>query len=101
MPIHIGLLGAMPEEVESIVKELENLNKNQFGDLTIFNGELKTYSSKKNKIYVSVAWSGWGKVSAARATTRMCAYSRKILKLIFNFLQELQEQLMLILNNGI
>ena len=71
MPIHIGLLGAMPEEIKSIIKELKNLKKNQYGDLTIFNGELKNNLSKKNKIYVSVAWSGWGKVSAARAATRL------------------------------
>lgn len=71
MPIHIGLLGAMPEEVESCVKKLQNVKKIEHGDLTIFSGELNFISSKNQKIQISLAWSGWGKVSAARAATRL------------------------------
>ena len=61
----------MPEEVESCVKKLQNVKKIEHGDLTIFSGELNFISSKNQKIQISLAWSGWGKVSAARAATRL------------------------------
>ena len=54
MPIHIGLLGAMPEEVESCVKKLQNVKKIEHGDLTIFSGELNFISSKNQNIYLSI-----------------------------------------------
>ncbi len=71
MPIHIGLLAAMPEDVESCVKKLQNVKKIEHGDLTIFSGELNFISSKNQKIQISLAWNGWGKVSAARPATRL------------------------------
>ncbi len=66
---HIGLLSAMPEEVGSIIDCLTSLNSFKFGDIEIFSGELVFNSVKKIKI--TTAWSGWGKVSASRATTRL------------------------------
>tara|TARA_Y100000589_G_scaffold320173_1_gene349758 strand:+ start:1451 stop:2230 length:780 start_codon:yes stop_codon:yes gene_type:complete len=77
MPIHIGLLGAMPEEVESCVTKLQHLKKVEHGDLTIFSGELNFTSSKNQKVQISLAWSGWGKVSAARAATRLISEANK------------------------
>jgi len=71
--IHIGILGAMPEEVNSFVDKLVDIKEFKFGDLRIFNGiwrpNKKTYNSAS--IHVSLAWSGWGKTSASRAVTRM------------------------------
>ena len=66
---HIGLLSAMPEEIGTIIKCLENINETVFGDLKIYSGSLRRSTSKS--LYLSVAFSGWGKVSAARATTRL------------------------------
>lgn len=66
---HLGLLAAMPEELGEITKNLDNLKSKKFGDFEIFTGEWTNDFNKK--ILISVAWSGWGKVSAARATTRL------------------------------
>ncbi len=66
---HIGLLSAMKEEVGDLINNLDNVVENIFGDLVIYSGEWK--NSNNLKIYLSVAFSGWGKVSAARATTRL------------------------------
>ena len=66
---HIGILGAMPEEVNSIIEKLKNVKKVKHGDLNIFSGVW--YFTESSYINVSVAWSGWGKVSAARAATRI------------------------------
>ena len=65
---HIGLLSAMPEEVGFIIDNLTSVNSFRFGDIEIFSGELVINSKKIN---ITTAWSGWGKVSAARATTRI------------------------------
>ena len=67
---NIGILSAMPEEVGLALDNLENIKERQYGDLKIYNGELK---NKDNGISLNVylAWSGWGKVSAARATIRV------------------------------
>jgi len=68
---HVALMCAIPEEIGETLKNLENLSEKTFGDLKIFSGE---WSNKKDdllNIYVSVAWSGWGKVSAARTATRI------------------------------
>jgi len=67
---HIGILGAMPEEVVNGLKHLCNIEKNIFGDLTIYSGLWKSKNEEK-KIYISLAWSGWGKVSASRAASRL------------------------------
>ena len=76
---HLGLLAAMPEELGTILDNLENLEEKVFGDLKIYSGEWK--NSGSNKIFITCAWSGWGKVSAARATTRIssCLYKEKTL----------------------
>ena len=74
--IHIGILGAMPEEVGESIKHLRDIKEKKFGDLKIFEG---TYINKKNiSIKTSIAWSGWGKVSSARAATRLIAYGELI-----------------------
>ena len=67
---HIGILGAMPEEVVNGLKYLSNIKKNIFGDLIIYSGCWKSKNEGKN-IYISLTWSGWGKVSASRAAARL------------------------------
>ena len=69
--LHIGILCAMPEEIGSTTKNLKNLSEKSFGDLTIFSGELFFDRNDKFPLLISVAWSGWGKVSSARAATRL------------------------------
>ena len=59
----------MPEELGFILKNLEKIKSQKYGDLEIFSGEW--VNSKNNRLLISVAWSGWGKVSAARATSRL------------------------------
>ena len=59
----------MPEELGEITNNLENLKSKKYGDFEIFTGEWVNILNCK--ILISVAWSGWGKVSAARATTRL------------------------------
>lgn len=71
----------MKEEIGLTLDNLNNVSKQKFGDLEIFTGTWKNNSVRK--LYVSVAFSGWGKVSAARATTRMIASSSKPLEIIF------------------
>ena len=66
--LHIGILSAMPEEIGSAMENMKILDKKKFGDLEIYLFEKIT---KKVKLYISLAWSGWGKVSASRATTRL------------------------------
>ena len=61
----------MPEEIGSTTKNLKNLSEKSFGDLTIFSGELFFDRNDKFPLLISVAWSGWGKVSSARAATRL------------------------------
>lgn len=61
----------MPEELGTILDNLSNLEEKDYGDLKIYSGEWKNSNSKR--IFISAAWSGWGKVSAARATTRICS----------------------------
>ncbi len=79
--IHIGILGAMPEEVGESIKHLIDVKEKEFGDFKIFEGN---YINNKNtgenniSIKTSIAWSGWGKVSSARAATRLIAYGESI-----------------------
>ena len=76
MPIfHIGLLAAMPEELGNILGNLHNVKEKQNGDLKIYTGTWQ--NNKKEEILISTTWSGWGKVSAARATTRLCSHLNK------------------------
>ena len=67
--MHIGLLAAMPEELGQILDNIEIIETNNFGDLEIFSGIW--INQNKKKVLLTVAWSGWGKVSAARAATRL------------------------------
>ena len=64
---HIGILSAMHQEVGNALENLQNIKEHEFGDLKIFSGEWKS----NKEISLSIAWSGWGKVSAARASTRI------------------------------
>ena len=58
----------MPEETGVILDNLSSIKSKKFGDFELFSGE---YYLEEKVIYISTAWSGWGKVSAARATTRL------------------------------
>ena len=69
--LHIGILCAMPEEVGSTLDNLNNITSVKYGDLEIFSGELICDDFKEKKLEISIAWSGWGKVSSARAATRI------------------------------
>jgi adenosylhomocysteine nucleosidase len=73
---HIGILCAMPEEVGSTLDNLKNIETKTYGDLKIHSGDwcFDNSSSKSFKIHLSIAWSGWGKVSAARAATRLISH---------------------------
>lgn len=79
---HIGILSAMPEEIGIIINNLKYVEKSIFGDLELFSGEL--IINESNKVCITVAWSGWGKVSAARATTRLLSivYKKKPIDII-------------------
>ena len=66
---HVGLLAAIPEELGSILDNLQNTFISKYGDMELYSGEWIT--EKGNKILITAGWSGWGKVSAARSTTRM------------------------------
>ena len=81
--INIGLLSAMPEEIGSTIENLENLTITEYGDLKIYNGKLKKKVSNYESVNITLAWSGWGKVSAARAITRILARESKIDLIIF------------------
>ena len=76
---HIGILCAMPEEIGSALDHLKNTETKRYGDLTIFSGNWKFSEPIQNSlnIHLSIAWSGWGKVSAARASTRLIAHQFK------------------------
>ncbi len=74
---HLGILSAMPEELGNITKFLNNVQIKRFGDLDIHKGEWIFDNNDNLKIIISLAWSGWGKVSAARATTRLISESEK------------------------
>lgn len=59
----------MPEEVGIILENLESINLSKFGDLKLYSGKFVLDNSQE--VYITTAWSGWGKVSAARATIRL------------------------------
>ncbi len=81
--INIALLSAMPEEIGSTIDNLENVSLKEYGDLKIYHGKLNRKVSNYNSVYITLAWSGWGKVSAARAITRILAGINKIDLIIF------------------
>lgn len=76
-PLHIGLLGAMPEEIGSDLSHLQDLSRQQHGDLVLHQGVWG------KGVKLSLAWSGWGKVCAARAATRLLASAPNLDLLLF------------------
>ena len=80
---HIGILCAMPEEIGSTLDNLKNIETKTYGDLKIFSGDwcFSNTTSRSLNIHLSIAWSGWGKVSAARAATRLIGHHFKELKI--------------------
>ena len=80
---HIGVLCAMPEEVGSTINNLKNIKTKTYGDLKIYSGDwcFSNSSSKSLNIQLSIAWSGWGKVSAARAATRLISHQFNQIKI--------------------
>ena len=80
---HIGILCAMPEEIGSTLDNLKNIETKTYGDLKIYSGDwcFSNASSKSLNIHLSIAWSGWGKVSAARAATRLIGHQFNELKI--------------------
>ena len=84
--MHIGILSAMPEEVGHTITFLKNVRSKIFGDLELFTGEYQI--TQTQSILITIAWSGWGKVSAARATTRLLGTNingQKIDLVLFTF----------------
>ena len=80
---HIGILCAMPEEIGSTINNLEDVEIKTYGDLEIYSGNWKFPEnySKPFKVSLSVVWSGWGKVSSARASTRLISHMFNGLKI--------------------
>ena len=81
--INIGLLSAMPEEIGTTIENLENVTLSEYGDLKIYYGKLKKKVPTYKSVYITIAWSGWGKVSSARAITRILSKTKKIDLIIF------------------
>ena len=73
----------MPEEIGNTLQNLKEINISEYGDLKIYSGELKNNQSSYDKVFISLAWSGWGKVSAARAITRILNSEKKIDFILF------------------
>ena len=73
----------MQEEIGSTIENLENVISTEYGDLKIYYGKLKKKVPNYESIFITCAWSGWGKVSAARAITRILAGTNKIDLIIF------------------
>ena len=80
---HIGILCAMPEEIGSTLDNLKNIETKTYGDLKIYSGDwcFSNKTSKSLNVHLSLAWSGWGKVSSARAATRLIGHQFKELKI--------------------
>ena len=73
---HLALLSAMPQEIGETKKHLRNIKEYKFGDLNVSTG-VWDHPLKKEPIFISLAWSGWGKVSSSRAITRIISLSEK------------------------
>ena len=74
---HLGILSAMPQEVGTLLENLEEIKIKNYGDLKVYFGIWKNPKTK-NKVKITLAWSGWGKVSAARAATKIITISHII-----------------------
>ena len=70
-------------EIGSTLENLKNIKITKYGDLKIYSGEWRFSKLFSNSpcIYLSVAWSGWGKVSASRAATRLISHKLNKLKI--------------------
>ena len=68
----------MPEEVGKIYGQLTNIETYEYGDLKIHYGEWINNQTINSKIIISLAFSGWGKVSSSRAITRILAYKEDV-----------------------
>ena len=77
----------MPEELGFTLNYLSNIQTTIYGDLKIYSGEWNFEMDSIKTIYLSVAWSGWGKVSSARAATRLIStkFKEKSLDVLFFF----------------
>lgn len=71
----IGIMGAMPEEIEGVVTLLSNCKKVSMGKRTYFSGQI-------NGIDTVVVFSRWGKVAAATTATTLI-HEFQITELIF------------------
>ena len=67
----------MPQEIWKTITFLKNTKINSYGDLKIYSGDFVLNNELTTPIYLSIAWSGWGKVSSARAATRLIANKYK------------------------
>ena len=76
-PLNSAILSAMPEEIGKAEEKLVNKKYHNYGDLTIITGQWISGKANQKKINIYLAWSGWGKVSAARAATRIISESNK------------------------
>ncbi len=82
-PIHIAIISAMKEEIGDSVQNINNLSIKKYGDLEIYSGKLNSKKFNSVEIYLSIVWSGWGKVSSARAATRIIAHEYQAKKIDF------------------
>jgi adenosylhomocysteine nucleosidase len=71
----IGIMGAMPEEIEGVVALLTNCVESSMGKRTYFTGQI-------NGIETVVVFSRWGKVAAATTVTTLI-HEFKITELLF------------------
>ena len=74
---NIGLLSAMPEELGLTTKKLNNLTKKSYGSLEIFSGDFPISKSEEIELKIFAAWSGWGKVNASHAATKLICEAEK------------------------
>ncbi len=71
----IGIMGAMPEEIDAVVKLLSNIQQSSYAGRVYYTGTV-------NDIKTVVVISGWGKVAAA-ATVSTLILKFQITELIF------------------
>ena len=67
---NVALLSAMPEEIGSTISKLKDLKITKYGELKIYSG-LYYIEAESVTIKIFTAWSGWGKVNATHAATRI------------------------------
>ena len=61
----------MQEEIGKTIDNLLNVKETIYGDLKIFSGEYKVNDQDSTRLYITITWSGWGKVCSSRAATRL------------------------------